>query len=119
MQYKNTGKFMEQHSAADVGMPESHRTLEGQLREMYGRVAYTHKTHGKMADGHIARYRLIKQFEIGLSALTTGSLLLAVFGDTRAATIIGAVCSTVLLAIVLYFDDDELDRLLPKQLRKR
>ena len=28
-------------------------TLEGQLREMYGRVAYTHKTHEKMADRYV------------------------------------------------------------------
>ena len=78
-------------------------SLEGQLREMYGRAAYTHKTHEKMADGYIRRYRRIKSVEIWLSALATGSLLLAVFGDSREGTIVGAVLSTILLGLTLYF----------------
>ena len=36
------------------------QTVEGQLREMYGRVAYTHKTHEKMADRYVTQYRLVK-----------------------------------------------------------
>jgi hypothetical protein len=72
---------------------------------MYGRAAYTHKTHEKMADGYIRRYRLIKTVEIGLSALAAGSLLIAVFGDSRAGTIVGAVLSTVLLGLTLYFKE--------------
>jgi hypothetical protein len=32
-------------------------TLDDQLREMYGRVAYTHKTHEKMADDYVRHYR--------------------------------------------------------------
>lgn len=80
-------------------------SLEGQLREMYGRAAYTHKTHEKMADGYIRRYRIIKTVEIWLSALAAGSLLLAVFGDSRPGTIAGAVLSTVLLGFTLYFKE--------------
>lgn len=80
-------------------------SLEGQLREMYGRAAYTHKTHEKMADGYIRRYRVIKTVEIWLSALAAGSLLLAVFGDSRPGTIAGAVLSTVLLGFTLYFKE--------------
>jgi len=84
------------------------KTLEGQLREMYGRAAYTHKTHEKMADGYISRYRLIKKFEIWLSALSSGSLLLAVFGDSRPATVVGAVLTTILLGLTLYFREASL-----------
>lgn len=80
-------------------------SLEGQLREMYGRAAYTHKTHEKMADCYIRRYRIIKSVEIWLSALAAGSLLLAVFGDSRPGTIAGAVLSTVLLGFTLYFKE--------------
>ena len=54
--------------------------LEGQLREMYGRAAYTHKTHQKMADGYVTKYKRIKLIEIVLSAATTTSLLVALFG---------------------------------------
>lgn len=80
-------------------------TLEGQLREMYGRVAYTHKTHEKMADRYVARYKRIKTAEIGFSAVSSGSLLVAVFGDSPTATIIGAVLSTLLLGLTLYFKE--------------
>jgi hypothetical protein len=80
-------------------------SLEGQLREMYGRAAYTHKTHEKMADGCICRYRVIKTVEIVLSASAAGSLLIAVFGDSRVGTIIGAALSTILLGLTLYFKE--------------
>ena len=83
-------------------------TLEGQLREMYGRVAYTHKAHEKMADGYIVRYKLIKKIEIGLSAASSGSLVLAAFGDGRAGTVVGAVLSTLLLGLLLYFKEASL-----------
>jgi hypothetical protein len=101
---------MEQISQANVKveLTLAMTSLEGQLREMYGRAAYTHKTHEKMADNYIRTYRRIKCVEILLSALTTGSLLLALFGDTRQATIWGAVTSTILLALTLYFHEARL-----------
>jgi hypothetical protein len=77
-------------------------TLEGQLREMFGRAAYTHKTHEKMADALQARYEKIKYWEIGLSVLTTSSLIYSVFGNTLCATIIGACSSALLMGIILY-----------------
>lgn len=77
--------------------------LEGQLREMYGRAAYTHKTHQKMADGYIARYKLIKLVEIALSAATTTSLLVALFGKSEVATAVGAILSAILAGSALYF----------------
>lgn len=83
-------------------------TLEGQLREMYGRAAYTHKTHEKMADQSIAKYKLVKTIEIVLSALASGSFILAVFGDTHIATVSGALLSTLLLGLLLYFKEANL-----------
>lgn len=83
-------------------------TLESQLREMYGRAAYTHKTHEKMADGYIARYRFIKTVEIALSAAAASSLLIAVFGDSKPGTVVGAVLSTILLGLTLYFKEASL-----------
>ncbi len=94
---------MEPSSQASSSTMPAMTSLEGQLREMYGRAAYTHKTHEKMADGYIRRYRRIKSVEIWISALATGSLLLAVFGDSRQATVIGAGLSTILLGLTLYF----------------
>lgn len=86
----------------------TNETLVGQLREMYGRVAYTHKTHEKMADRYIARYKLIKTAEICISSLAASSIVLAVFGDTKVATVIGAGLSTVLLCFLLYFKEASL-----------
>ncbi|MGE8445768.1 MAG: SLATT domain-containing protein [Comamonas sp.] len=82
--------------------------LEGQLREMYGRAAYTHKTHQKMADDYIARYKLIKLVEIVLSAATTTSLLVALFGKSEVATAAGAVLSAILAGCALYFKEASL-----------
>lgn len=82
--------------------------LEGQLREMYGRAAYTHKTHQKMADNYVTRYKRIKVAEIALSAATASSLLLAIFGDKWIGTIIGAVLSAILLGFTLYFKEASL-----------
>lgn len=82
--------------------------LEGQLREMYGRAAYTHKTHRKMADGYVTKYKRIKLIEIVLSAATTTSLLVALFGKSEAATAVGAVLSAILAGCALYFKEASL-----------
>ncbi len=99
---------MERDSLADAEAASPMTSLEGQLREVYGRAAYTHKTHEKMADGYVREYRQIKALEIVLSATASGSLLIAVFGDSRAGTVVGAVLSTVLLAVALYFKEASL-----------
>ena len=82
--------------------------LDNQLREMHGRVAYTHKTHEKMADDFIRHYKLIKNVEIALSSLATSSLILSILGDSKPGTVIGAILSTVLLALTLYFKEASL-----------
>jgi hypothetical protein len=99
---------MEQHFQPNDTHVAPAASLEGQLREMYARAAYTHKTHEKMADRYISRYKLIKNVEIVLSAVTTSSLLLAVLGDTHPFTLVGAVLSTVLLGFTLYFKEASL-----------
>lgn len=82
--------------------------LEGQLREMYGRAAYTHKTHQKMADAYVTKYKRIKLIEIVLSAATTTSLLVALFDKSEAATAVGAVLSAILAGCALYFKEASL-----------
>lgn len=99
---------MEPHSQSDDAQTVPATTLEGQLREMYARAAYTHKTHEKMADRYITRYKRIKTTEIVLSAVATSSLLLAVLGDSHVGTVVGAALSTVLLGFALYFKEASL-----------
>jgi hypothetical protein len=99
---------MEQASPSNGDSAPATNKLESQLREMYGRAAYTHKTHEKMADGYIARYKTIKNIEILASVLASSSLLLAIFADSRPATVFGAFFSAVVLGLTLYFKEASL-----------
>lgn len=83
----------------------SFQALDSQIREMYGRTAYSHKTHEKDADDYFRRSSNLKLAQILLSAITTGSLLLAIFGDNHWATVMGAILSTALLALSAYTKD--------------
>ncbi len=96
---------MAQPSQPDV---QNRSALEGQLREIYGRAAYTHKTHQKMADAYIGRYKLLKLVEIVLSAATTTSLVVAIFGRNEIATMLGAIFSAILAGCTLYFKEASL-----------
>lgn len=87
-----------------------------QIRELYGRVVYTHKVHEKCADIYHRRMHAMKIVQIVLSALTTGSLLLAILGDGKLGTIVGAVVSTILFGLNLYLKDYELGELSQKHL---
>jgi hypothetical protein len=53
--------------------------FESQVRECFGRCAYTHKTHEKMADRSAARLRDLKWGQIILSALTTAGAVGVIF----------------------------------------
>jgi hypothetical protein len=55
--------------------------LEDQIRECFGRVVYTHKTHEKMADNCSETLRRCKLGQIAVSALTASGALTAVFLD--------------------------------------
>ena len=84
------------------------RPLEAQVRECFGRVVYSHKAHEKAADHCLDRLKTIKLWQILLSAVTTGGLIVAVFGDSstsRVAAIVSAFISTALLALNTYTKD--------------
>ncbi|AYM82777.1 conserved hypothetical protein [Agrobacterium tumefaciens str. Kerr 14] len=53
--------------------------LESQIRECYGRCAYTHKTHEKMAERLHSRHKTGKWANIVLSSLITGGAVSAIF----------------------------------------
>ena len=88
--------------------------LEGQLRECYGRVVYSHKTHEKCADILHARHSTIKRWQIILSAITTGGFVAAVVKDNDIAAAVGALFSTALLALNAYTKDHDLGALAQK-----
>ena len=104
---------MEQHSQTD-DTPDSRRTLEGQLRESYGRVVYSHKTHEKCADILLSALSRIRIAQIILSAITTAGFVGAVFGAGKITALLGMVVSTVLLALNSYTKNYDMGELAQK-----
>jgi len=104
---------MEQHSLTN-DTSESRRVLEGQLRECYGRVVYSHKTHEKCSDILLSRLSTIKLWQIILSALTTGGFLATFFGAGEIGTSIGIVVSMLLLILNAYTKNYDLGELAQK-----
>ena len=89
--------------------------LESQLRECYGRVVYTHKTHEKCADILLTRHNRIKLLQIALSALVTGGIfaILSNIFETASA-VISAILSTALLVLNSYTKDYDLGEIAQK-----
>ena len=104
---------MEQHSQTN-DTPESRQILEGQLRECYGRVVYTHKTHEKCADILLGRLANIKIWQIILSALSTGGFISIFLSEDNAGAVLGATVSTILLVLTAYVKNYDLGELAQK-----
>lgn len=88
--------------------------LEGQLRECFGRVVYSHKTHEKCADILMTRLSRIKLLQIILSAITTGGFIAAIFGAGKIGALIGVTISTALLVLNSYTKNYDMGELSQK-----
>lgn len=88
--------------------------LESQVRECFGRVAYTHKAHEKCADRLTEKSSCLKIMQIILSVVTTGGFFYTVFGDSKLVTVIGVVSSCVLLALILYTKEFNIEAIVEK-----
>lgn len=104
---------MEQHSQTE-DTSRSRQLIEGQLRECYGRVVYSHKTHEKCADILLARLGTIKLWQIILSALTTAGFVGAIFGAGIVGATIGVLVSTALLTLNAYTKNYDLGEVAQK-----
>jgi hypothetical protein len=93
---------------------ESRKVFEGQIRECYGRVVYSHKTHEKCADILLSRLSKIKIWQIVLSAISTGGFLAAILGAGEVGAIAGMVVSTLLLVLNAYTKNYDLGELAQK-----
>ena len=96
---------------------ESRDPIQSQVRDCYGRVVYSHKTHEKCADILLKRLGRIKLSQIVLSAITTAGFLSAIFGEEEIGTMIGVVASTALLGLNTYTKKSELGELAQKHRR--
>jgi len=104
---------MEHHSPTEGGQ-DPRTIIEGQLRECYGRVVYSHKTHEKCADILLGRLSTLKLWQIILSALTTGGFVSTFFGSGEIGAGIGVFISTVLLVLNAYTKNYDLGELAQK-----
>ena len=104
---------MEARSRADDSA-EPKYVIEGQIRESFGRVVYSHKTHEKCADILLKRLSCIKTCQLILSALTTGGFVSALFGTGTFSLVLGSIFSALLLGLNLYTRDQDLGELASK-----
>ena len=104
---------MEPHSQVS-DTSDSLAILEGQLRECFGRVVYSHKTHEKCADILLSRLARIKLCQIILSAITTGGCIAVVFGAGNVGALVSVLVSTSLLALNAYTKNYDLGELSQK-----
>ena len=104
---------MEHHSQTN-GALDLRSILEGQLRECFGRVVYSHKTHEKRADILLSRLSRIKLWQIILSAMTTGGFIAAGFGVGKIGALVGLLVSTILLVLNAYTKNYDLGELSQK-----
>lgn len=100
---------MGQPTHRDEGLcGDEYAALEAQIRECYGRAAYSHKAHEKCADIYQRRLRVVKMAQIVLAAVTSVGLIVTLFGETHVSTLIAAFASMALLAINLYTKEYDL-----------
>jgi hypothetical protein len=77
-------------------------TIEAQIRECFGRVVYTHKTHEKQAD-ILAKWRhTLSVAQIVLAAIGSGSFIATLFGNGPIGAAVGSVVSLLLLTLNAY-----------------
>lgn len=88
--------------------------IEDQLRECFGRVVWTHKTHEKCADILNKRLNNIKILQIILSVIITTGILATVFGECKTIGISSAILSFVLTILNTYVKKYDLGGLAQK-----
>ena len=105
---------MEPHHSQANDSLESKQVLEGQLRECFGRVVYSHKAHEKQVDILVKWLSRIKLGQIILSALIAGNFIFRFFGLGVIGLIIGTILSMALLILTLYTKENKLAELAQK-----
>jgi hypothetical protein len=76
--------------------------LEAQIRECFGRVIYTHKTHSKMADRAASRLKALKISQIVLSSLTASGTISVIFTDRFTLKLLTALLSLGTVGLTAY-----------------
>ncbi|MCM2417663.1 SLATT domain-containing protein [Streptomyces sp. RKAG293] len=72
------------------------------IRESFGRVVYSHKTHEKAREIASTRAVVVKWINIGLTALTSTSILGTVITDQKALLYVSVGLATLALAFTIF-----------------
>ncbi|WP_409478138.1 SLATT domain-containing protein [Pseudobdellovibrio sp. HCB154] len=88
--------------------------LEDQIRQCFGRVVYTHKTHEKMADLLIDRLGCYKTAQIVLNVITTGGVVTLFKNDQEGTKIVTAIVSAISLFVTAYLKSFDMGSLAQK-----
>lgn len=78
-------------------------SLRFQIRESYGKLVYTYTSYNKEIHRLQSRYDKLKNWQIWLSAITTGGLLSAVISQEYWLTVVSCIVSTIYTGVGLYF----------------
>ena len=84
-------------------------TLLMSIRESFGRVVYTHKTHEKQIELLVRNLTLARWIEAILISLTAGGAITVLFGTGFWFQLITAILASVATAVTIYqlsFDPD-------------
>jgi hypothetical protein len=85
---------------------DSDRTvLESQVRELFGRTAYSHKTQEKMADRCATYQRRLKLCQIWLSGITASGVISSLFVEANWLPYFTAIVSLLTLILSGYAKD--------------
>lgn len=93
--------------------------LIAQLRDSYGRIIYTHKTHEKMADIYHCADRWLRNLQLFLSVLVTSGIIATVGtelsgNDTMWLKITSAIVSFLLVLLTTYMRNSNFAQLIQK-----
>ena len=89
-------------------------SLEDQIRECFGRVVYSHKTHERMAESYATKLNRYKVAQIALTGLASTGAVGVFFTDTRWIEIATVLLSFSTLFVSTYLKNFDLGELTQK-----
>ena len=72
------------------------------IRESFGRVVYSHKTHEKARERASRWATITKRVNIVLTTLTSTTLISTIITNQKALLYVGSILSTLTLAFVIF-----------------
>lgn len=82
--------------------PDSLRVLNASIREAFGRVVYSHKTHEKAREIETNRVTFVKATNIVLTTLTSAGLLGTIITDAHALLYLSSSLAALTLAFTIF-----------------